>query len=110
MKYKNIAHYKDYVGAKAEKFYKATLFQGENLMIGLNCLEPGQVQHVHEHADQDKFYFVLEGVGLFTVGDEVTEVGEGHVVWAAAGVPHGVENRGSERLTILMGIAPAPHK
>ena len=110
MKYKNIAHYKDYIGAKAEKFYKATLFQGENLMIGLNCLEPGQVQHVHEHADQDKFYFVLEGVGLFTVGDEVTEVGQGHVVWAAAGVPHGVENRSDKRLTILMGIAPAPHK
>ena len=110
MKYKNIAHYKDYIGAKVEKFYKATLFQGENLMIGLNCLEPGQVQHVHEHADQDKFYFVLEGIGLFTVGDEVTEVGEGYVVWAAAGVPHGIENRGDKRVTILMGIAPAPQK
>jgi quercetin dioxygenase-like cupin family protein len=108
VKSKNVAHYKDHVGAKADKFYKMTLFQGENLMIGLNCLEPGQVQHVHGHADQDKFYFVLEGVGLFTVGDEVTEVGEGQVVWAAAGVPHGVENRSDKRVTILMGIAPAP--
>jgi quercetin dioxygenase-like cupin family protein len=110
VKSKNIAHYKDHVGAKADKFYKTTLFQGENLMIGLNCLEPGQVQHIHEHADQDKFYFVLEGVGLFTVGDEVIEVGQDHVVWAAAGVPHGVENRSDKRVTILMGIAPAPHK
>jgi quercetin dioxygenase-like cupin family protein len=105
---KNITHYKDFVGAKVDKFYKATLFQGENLLIGLNCLEPGQVQHVHEHADQDKFYYVLEGVGWFTVGAEMAEVGAGHIVWAAAGVPHGVENRGIERLTILMGIAPAP--
>jgi quercetin dioxygenase-like cupin family protein len=40
----------------------------------------------------------------------VTEVGAGHVVWAAAGVAHGVENRGTARLVILMGIAPAPGK
>jgi quercetin dioxygenase-like cupin family protein len=101
-------HYREYVGSKAEKFYKTTLFQAEHLMIGLNCLEPGQTQAVHDHAGQDKFYYVIEGMGQFTVGDEVSEVGPGHVVWAAAGVPHGVENRGSERLVILVGIAPAP--
>ena len=103
-----IVHYSDHVGTKAEKFYKTTLFQAEKLMIGLNCLEPGQVQPVHDHADQDKFYYVIEGNGHFTLGQEVTEGGPGHVVWAQAGVPHGVENRSSERLTILMGIAPPP--
>lgn len=106
----NVVDYRDYVGARPEKFYKTTLFQGDALMIGLNCLEPGQIQAAHEHADQDKFYFVLEGTGLFTVGEEVVEAGPGHVVWAAAGLPHGVENRGSQRLTLLMGIAPPPQK
>ncbi len=105
---KNIVHYSDYVGSKPEKFYKTTLFSGEHLMIGLNCLEPGQIQKVHDHADQDKFYYVIEGVGQFTVGDTVTEVGPGGVVWAEAGVPHGVENGGSARLVIFMGIAPSP--
>jgi mannose-6-phosphate isomerase-like protein (cupin superfamily) len=51
---------------------------------------------------------VIEGSGFFTVGETTAEVGPGHVVWAAAGVPHGVENKGSERLVILMGIAPSP--
>jgi mannose-6-phosphate isomerase-like protein (cupin superfamily) len=105
---KSIVHYQDHVGSRADKFYKTTLFQAEHLLIGLNCLEPGQVQAVHDHADQDKFYYVVEGTGHFTVGEEVTEVGPGHVVWAEAGVPHGVENRGAVRLTILMGIAPPP--
>ena len=104
----NIVHYSDHVGAKAEKFYKTTLFQAEKLMVGLNCLEPGQVQPVHNHADQDKFYYVIEGKGHFTIGEEVAEVDSGNVVWAQAGIPHGVENRGNDRLTILMGIAPAP--
>ena len=105
---KNIVSYHKYVGAKADKFYKTTLFQGQNLMLGLNCLEAGQVQSTHEHADQDKFYYVLEGRGIFTVGEEVAEVGPGHVVWAAAGAPHGVENKGRERLVILVGLAPPP--
>ncbi len=104
----NIVYYGDHTGSKPEKFYKTTLFQGEQVMVGLNCLEPGQVQSVHEHAGQDKFYYVIEGTGVFTVGDTVTEAGVGHLVWAAAGVPHGVENQGKERLTVLVGIAPPP--
>jgi mannose-6-phosphate isomerase-like protein (cupin superfamily) len=54
-------------------------------------------------------YLVLEGSGHFAVGDEVREAGEGTVVWAQAGVPHGVENTGSTRLTVLVCIAPPAH-
>ena len=101
--------YRNFVGSREGKFYKTTLFQSDRLMLGLNCLEPGQTQHVHDHADQDKFYHVLEGVGLFTVGDDVQFAGPGTTVWAAAGIPHGVTNQGSERLTLLMGMAPSPN-
>lgn len=101
----NFTDYRAQVGARADKHYKATLYQTERLLLGLNCLEPGQEQHIHSHDDQDKFYFVLEGVGDFTVGDETQSAGPGITVWAAAGVPHGVVNRGDARLVILMGIA-----
>lgn len=77
-------------------------------MLGLNCLEPGQSQRTHTHADQDKFYFVTEGAGEFVVGDETKRAGQGMVVWAPAGVTHGVTNNGSERLVLLVGIAPFP--
>ena len=102
------ADYRDHVGTRADKFYKATLFQGDMMLVGLNCLEPGQIQAVHDHADQDKVYVVLEGSGRFTVGDKVREAGEGMVIWAQASIPHGVENTGSERLTVLVCIAPLP--
>lgn len=105
-----IKHYRDYIGSNQEKHYKTTLFQSEKLMLGLNCLDPGQEQHVHQHSDQDKFYFVLEGEGLFTIGDRVEKVSSGNTVWAAAGVPHGVKNVDDHMLVILMGIAPAPLK
>ena len=104
----NFKDYRNHVGSKAEKHFKATLFQSSRLMLGLNCLEPGQVQSVHAHADQDKFYFVVEGTGFFTVGDETQSADPGMTIWAPADVDHGVENQGQTRLVILMGIAPAP--
>lgn len=103
-----LTDYRDHVGASPRKFYKATLFSGDFLMIGLNCLEPGQVQAVHDHADQDKVYVVLEGVGRFTVGEAEQEAGPGCVVWAPAGLLHGVRNTGHGRLVILAGMAPPP--
>jgi mannose-6-phosphate isomerase-like protein (cupin superfamily) len=30
------------------------------------------------------------------------------VVWAPAGVPHGVTNTGAERLVLIVAIAPSP--
>jgi quercetin dioxygenase-like cupin family protein len=98
----------DYAGSREGKFYKTTLFQSDALLLGLNCLEPGQVQKAHEHANQDKFYYVVEGQGQFVLGDDVRTAVSGDVVWAPAGVVHGVSNESDSRLTLLVGIAPSP--
>jgi quercetin dioxygenase-like cupin family protein len=103
-----IKHWSNHIGTQAEKFYKTTLFRGDQLLLGLNCLEPGQIQSPHIHDDQDKFYLVLAGNGRFWLGEEQVEAGEGEIVWAAAGLRHGVENKGTQTLTLLVGIAPAP--
>jgi quercetin dioxygenase-like cupin family protein len=106
----NFRDYRAHTGSSPNKHYKATLFESPRLLLGLNCLEPGQTQAVHSHPDQDKFYFVVEGEGQFTVGDETRHAGHGVTVWAPAGVDHGVINVSSERLVLLVGIAPAPTK
>ncbi len=100
--------WRDHVGSRPEKHHKATLFRSDNLLLGLNCLDPGQTQRVHTHEGQDKFYLVLEGTGYFTVAQDRFEAGAGEVVWAPAGVEHGVVNRGAVPLVLAVGIAPAP--
>jgi mannose-6-phosphate isomerase-like protein (cupin superfamily) len=104
----NIEYLRDHLGASEARHFKDTLFRSDRLLLGVNCLEPGQSQEVHVHADQDKAYIVEEGLGVFTVATERREVGRGGVVWAPAGVPHGVTNEGAERLVLLVAIAPAP--
>ena len=100
--------YRDFVGSRPEKFFKSTLFESGHILLGLNCLDAGQEQAVHSHEGQDKFYFVLEGSGEFTVGDTVQSAGEGMTVWAPEGVDHGVRNVTEERLVLLVGMTPAP--
>jgi mannose-6-phosphate isomerase-like protein (cupin superfamily) len=101
-------HWLDHVPAKPGGVGKATLFQSDRLLLGLNGLEPGTEQAVHTHEGQDKFYHVLEGRGVFTVGEHVRDAGPGAVVWAPAGVGHGVRNEGPGRLVLMVGIAPSP--
>lgn len=98
----------EHVGSTVGNFYKTTLFQSERLLLGLNCLEPGQVQKPHDHSEQDKFYYVVAGHGRFQLGNEQITAVAGEVVWAPAGVVHGVTNEGNDRLTLLVGIAPSP--
>ncbi len=101
-------HALDHAQTRADKPYKHTFFASERLLTGINTLATGQRQSLHDHPDQDKFYFVLSGQGRFTVGEETQTCGPGDLVLAPAGIPHGVENEGDEALAFLTVIAPWP--
>lgn len=96
----------DYIRTPGEKAFKHTFFQSERLLVGLNVLRPGQTQSIHEHADQDKFYYVVEGSGRFIVGEAEQVCAAGSLILAPAGVLHGVVNEGDALLTFLTVIAP----
>ena len=104
----NFTDYRQHVGANLDRFYKTTMFQSPRMLLGMDCLEPGQRQPPHKHAGRDKFYYVIEGHGAFTIGKETQEVAPGGVVWAPADEVHSVLNTGSERLVMLIGMAPEP--
>ena len=92
-----------------EKMKKTNLFDTKNLFCDLFCFEPGQAQKPHVHEGEDKIYYVLEGEGSFRVGTEERTVGAHSAVLAPSGVDHGVTNRSSQRLIILVFMAPKPH-
>ena len=91
-----------------EKMQKNSLFDSPYLFYDAYCLMPGQHQKIHAHEGSDKVYYVLEGTGRFTVGDEEKDLSAGHVVLARAGEPHGVRNAFGEPLVLLVTMAPRP--
>jgi quercetin dioxygenase-like cupin family protein len=94
----------DHAAFAEARFTKADLAQGAHLFAGLNCFEPGQSQAVHAHEGVDKFYLVLEGKARMRVGAEETDAAAGTLVWAPAGVPHGVVEA-LERSVMLVGMS-----
>ncbi|MCK6554304.1 cupin domain-containing protein [Candidatus Binatia bacterium] len=103
--------FKDALGAVAfgpEKLRKTNLFDTPRMFCDVYGLEPGQEQAGHAHADADKIYFVLDGTGTFRVGDAERNLGPGHAILAPAGATHAVRNAGSERLALLVFMAPKP--
>ena len=106
----NIDYFKDYrkfVSFQADRYGKATLFENEHILVGLNCLEPGQSMEKHAHEVQSRFYVVLEGQGRVWIGDQQQETSNGTVIWIPAGHAHRVLNTGETRMVLLVGITPA---
>jgi len=93
---------------RADKMGKSDLASGDQLFAGLNSFEPGQRHELHAHPGQDKVYVVLEGEGRATVGEETSAVGAGDFIFAAADVPHAMENTGATRFVVIAILAPPP--
>jgi quercetin dioxygenase-like cupin family protein len=91
------------------KAVKVDLIHGDQLFVGLNCFEPGQSQPSHTHTGADKFYYVLTGRASAVVGDETREVDAGTLIWAPAGVVHGISDV-MEPTVMLVAISPPPAK
>ena len=96
------------VGFSEEKMKKNLIFDSPHLFYDVYCLLPGQAQKVHAHEGSDKVYYVLRGMGHFTVGEEERDLGAGDAVIARAGDPHGVRNDTREELVLLVTMAPRP--
>ncbi|MEM7261890.1 MAG: cupin domain-containing protein [Planctomycetota bacterium] len=98
----------DHAQFNSEKMGKATLFQSERMLVGLNSFEPGQEHRLHAHVGMDKVYHVLDGEGTFLLEDREEPMTPGIMLIAPADVPHGIRNTGSDRLIVLAILSPAP--
>jgi len=105
----NFKKLSDVMSFSADKMKKNGIFETEHLFCDTYCFEPGQEQKPHTHGHEDKIYYVLEGRGSFTVGDEERNLGAGEIALAPAGQSHGVANRSQERLVTLVVVTPKPH-
>jgi mannose-6-phosphate isomerase-like protein (cupin superfamily) len=70
-------------------------------------LPPGCVVTPHRHRQIEEIYYVVEGRGLMTVGDEVREVEAGDAIYVPRGHRHTLENTGSEAIRLILVCGPA---
>jgi mannose-6-phosphate isomerase-like protein (cupin superfamily) len=79
---------------------------GGELSITWVDVEPGGEQKPHSHGPQ-QVYVITRGQGRMRVGDEETEVREGHMVFIPPETEHGIVNTGEGVLTYVSAATPA---
>jgi quercetin dioxygenase-like cupin family protein len=102
-----IKEYKPLAQPGDGKHGKATLFENDALLVGLNIFEDGQEMRKHAHKEQNRVYLVLEGEGVLGVDVEEQGIHVGQVLFVPAGHAHWLRQTGEERLVVMVGIAPA---
>ena len=80
-------------------------FDAEGVTV---AFETGQEHSLHTHEGMDKIYLVIEGRGLFLLEGDDVSMQAGVLLVAPEGTPHGIRNTGTERLLVLVILAPAP--
>ncbi|MFT7646981.1 MAG: quercetin dioxygenase-like cupin family protein [Candidatus Poriferisodalaceae bacterium] len=82
---------------------------GEDLLEAeLVCYEPGQGTQEHFHKTQEEIYYIVEGSGSITIGDEVMQVSAGDMVFSPADVPHSIATA-DERMVMFFVKGPGTH-
>ena len=71
------------------------------------ALPPGRAVTPHFHRETEEIYYVLEGRGEMTVGDETSPVGPGDAVYIPRGARHTLMNTGEVPMRIVLVCGPA---
>lgn len=93
---------KDDSGVVARAIYSAP----EAMIVHID-ISPGGIVKPHV-TPIDMEYFVLEGRGLFLLGEEAMEAGPGVLIPNPRGIPHGIKNLGPGPLRVLAVKNPRP--
>lgn len=70
-------------------------------------LLPGCRTAPHFHRQTEEIYYITQGTGKMTLGDETQLVGPGDAIAIPPGMVHTISNTGSETLTFLCCCSPA---
>ena len=69
--------------------------------------KPGEEMPMHTTA-VDVFFYVVEGQGRITVGEEAEVVGEKEIVFSPRDIPHALKNSGDGIFKVLVVKTPNP--
>ncbi len=70
-------------------------------------LPPGCAVTPHRHRQLEEIYYILEGQGVMTVGDEEREVRAGDAIYIPREHRHTLANTGAAAMKVLLVCGPA---
>ena len=86
-------------GCTVYAHYNGPTDQLSGVSMGMAVLEPGASPHPPHQHPEEEFMVVASGTGEIVVGDEVTQVGPGAIMYTAGNTLHGITNTGTGPMT-----------
>ena len=80
----------------------------DKIVFNVYFLEPRQILNLHKHPESDEMFYIVEGRGQFTLGNEQIMVDSGSAVYGPTNTPHGIVNSGSKEMVVISVQAPKP--
>ncbi len=74
--------------------------------VHLVFMPSGKKVRAHYHRERDEFYVILQGRAKLRIGNDLYEVGEGHVAFIPRGTIHGIESIGADPLIVVFVSSP----
>lgn len=71
-------------------------------------IEPGGVPELHVHEEMEQAFIILEGKGIFMVGDQEYSLGKDSIIFVPANQPHQVTAIGDSAMKLAIVPAPPP--
>jgi len=76
------------------------------VLMNLNLLfKPGEVLEMHT-TPQNVVFYVVNGEGTITIGDEESQVKKDELVYSPKGIPHGLKAAGGQEFHVLVWKLP----
>ncbi|MBC7217943.1 MAG: cupin domain-containing protein [Candidatus Caldatribacterium sp.] len=91
--------------ASSEAFSGWKMYDRENVQVVHILVPPGGSVPLHA-TPQDVLFYVLEGYGVFVIGEEEKQVGPHTLIASPRGLPHGVRNESLGSLRFLVVKLP----
>lgn len=79
---------------------------GGALGLFRQTIAPGSGPPAHVHQGEDEFFYVVSGEFKVKLGDRITSVPAGSVIFVPRGTAHAFENVGAEPGVVLVGVTP----
>jgi mannose-6-phosphate isomerase-like protein (cupin superfamily) len=94
----------------SKSILKKVPFENDKIVFNTYFLEPRQLLAFHKHPSTDELFYIVEGYGQFTVGNNQVMVSSGSAVYGPADTYHGVVNSGNDQMVLVSVQGPTPVK
>lgn len=94
-------------GSEIRPLVDRTTSNIERCSLAEEVLPVGAAVGRHHHLETEEIYYILQGKGRMTVGDETREVEAGDAIFIPLKRTHTLENTGDEPIRLLLVCGPA---